>query len=203
MTRCGAAQADRRITVNTPVIRRTLNESPLLALAPHFDDRHAFTGQGLVHVVGGLWVLAVIEQVAIVSVFIVDRHQRAVIVFLAGKRKQTHAIVVVAELGFLRLGAAFAAGVERGAIGVQWLAPTDQDRSFITGRQADAVLGGGGDTGEAEERARCCADAGGQCAAAQQVAAQKHRRTAQGARTDEATSTQTYQLFKVGGLVVF
>ena len=63
-------------------------------------------------------------QVAIVGVFVIDRHQGAVRVIREGE--QTHAVIVVAELDFLRTGRAFAAGVKGRAVDVQGLAPTDQ-----------------------------------------------------------------------------
>ncbi|MNC79660.1 hypothetical protein D3C75_1321980 [compost metagenome] len=44
-----AAQVDRRIAVDAAVVGRALDELPMSLLALHFDHRHAFAGQGLVH----------------------------------------------------------------------------------------------------------------------------------------------------------
>jgi len=45
-----AAQADRRVAVDAPVVARVLDELPGVALAAHFDHRHTFAGLGLAHV---------------------------------------------------------------------------------------------------------------------------------------------------------
>jgi hypothetical protein len=61
-------------------------------------------------------------------------------------------------------------------------------------------------------RRECCrnpatagagADAGGQRAAAQQVAAEEHRGAAQGTGADETATAEADHLFEVGGLVFF
>ena len=139
-------------------------------------------------------------EVAIVGVFVVDRHQRAVVV--TGEWKQAHAVVVVAELLFLSLGGAMAGRVESRGVLVQGLAPTDQHRSTVARWQGDGVAGGGGDAGEPQQRAGG-SGIHGQGAAAQQVAAEEHRGAAQGACADKATAGQAHHLFKVGGLVFF
>ena len=121
---CRAAEFDRCVAVDPPVIGRALDEVPLIVLALYFDHRHAFAGLGLAHVFEGLRLAAVGVEVAVVGVFVVDRHQRAVVV--AGEGEQAHAVVVVAELDFLGLGGAVAARVEGRAVLGQGLAPTDQ-----------------------------------------------------------------------------
>ncbi|MNL21603.1 hypothetical protein D3C87_1429040 [compost metagenome] len=119
-----AAQLDRRITVDASVVTRVLDELPVTVFASHFNHRHPLASQGFVHILGRLRHASVGEEVAVVGVFVVDRHQRTIVV--AGKGKQAHAVVVVAELDFLLLGAAIAARIERRAVFVQGLAPTDQ-----------------------------------------------------------------------------
>ncbi|MNH02242.1 hypothetical protein D3C79_614740 [compost metagenome] len=141
------------------------------------------------------------EQVAVVGVFVVDRHQGAVVV--AGEGKQAHAVVVVTELQFLGQGAAIAGRVEGRGVGMQRLAPTDQYPGLVAWRQADAVGGGGGDAGKAQQAAAAGADAGRQYAAAEQIATEKQRRAAQGASADEAAAAETGQVFKVGWLMFF
>ncbi|MNP14815.1 hypothetical protein D3C76_1071520 [compost metagenome] len=108
---CRTAHTDRCITVDPAVVARTLDEAPLAACALYLDDRDAFGGLGLVHVGSRSRLAAVGKEVAVVGVFVVDGHQGPVVV--VGEGEQAHAVVVVAELQFLRLGAAVAAGVER------------------------------------------------------------------------------------------
>ncbi|MNQ79330.1 hypothetical protein D3C85_942720 [compost metagenome] len=110
--------------MDASVVARVLNELPVAVLALHFDHRHAFAGQCLVHLFGRLRHAAVGVEVAVVGVFVVDRHQRAIVV--AGECEQAHAVGVVAELDFLLLGSAIAARVKGRAVFVQGLAPTDQ-----------------------------------------------------------------------------
>ena len=196
-----AAQADRRVAVDASVVARALDELPVTVLALHLDHRHAFAGQRLAHVFGRLRHAAVGVEVAVVGVFVVDRHQRPV--FFAGEFEQAHAVVVVAELDFLLLGGAVAARVERRAVLLQRLAPADQYRGFVAWRQGDGVAGGGGDAVETQQLAGACADTGGQHAAAQQVAAEEHGRTAQGAGADETATAEADHFFEVGGLVFF
>ncbi len=200
-----AAQVNRRVAVDAPVVLGALHERPLLTVALDLNHRNTFAGLSLVHVFGGLRVFAVIEQVAVIGVFVVDRHQCAAggLRLVAGEGKQAHAVIVVAELQLLHLRSAFAAGVKCRAVGVQGLTPTDQDRGAIAGRQTDAVGGGRGDAVEAKQRAVGGADTGGHHAAAEQVAPEKHRRAAQGARADESASGQANHVFEVGGLVIF
>ncbi len=192
MTGCRTADADRRVAVDAPVVRRTLNEVPLIVLALDLDHRDAFAGLSLVHIFERLRLAAVGEQVAVVGVFVVDRHQCAVVV--AGEREQAHAVIVVAELDFLGLGGAVAARVE---------GRTDQHRTGVAGWQAQAVAGGGGDAVEAQQLAGRCAGAGGHHAAGQQVAAEEQCRAAQGTRADEAAAAEADHLLEVGGLVFF
>ena len=196
-----AADPQRRVTVNPPVVARALNELPLAVLALDFDYRHTFAGQGLAHVFGRLRQAAVRIEVAVVGVFIVDRHQRAV--FLAREFEQAHAVVVVAELHFLRSRGAIAARVEGRAVLVQWLAPADQHRRLVALGQANSVGGGGRNAVETEQTAVAGADTGGQYAATQQVAAEEHRRAAQRASADETATAQADHFFQVCGLVFF
>ena len=114
VTGCRAADAQRRVAVDAPVVARALNELPLAVLALHFNHRHAFAGQCLAHVFGRLRHAAVRVEVAVVGVFVVDRHQRAISV--VGEGEQAHAVVVVAELHFLCRRGAIAARVERRAV---------------------------------------------------------------------------------------
>ncbi|MNO90428.1 hypothetical protein D3C76_819410 [compost metagenome] len=165
------------------------------------DHRDAFGSLGLVHVFGGGRLPAVSEQIAVVGVFVVDGHQRPIVII--GEGEQAHAVIVVTELQFLGLGCALAGCIEGRGIGMQRLAPADQYRGLVTRGQADAVGGGTGDAGKAEQAAVGGADAGGHDAAAEQIATQKQSGAAQGARSDETTATQADQLFEVGGLVFF
>ncbi len=198
---CGrAAQANRRVAVDAPVVARVLDELPSVALAPHFDDRHTFAGLGLAHFFGRLRCAAVGVEVAVVGVFVVDRHQCAVVV--AGEGEQAHAVVVVTELLLLGLGAAVAGRVKGRAMGVQRLAPTDQYRGAVAGRQGDGVASGSGDAGKAQQWAGG-RGIHGHCAARQQVAAQEHRCTTQGAGADKTPAGEADHLFKVSGLVFF
>ncbi|MNE59051.1 hypothetical protein D3C80_1541230 [compost metagenome] len=114
MTGCRATDANRRVAVNPAVVARALDKVPLTVLALHLDHRHAFAGQGLAHFFSRLRHAAVGVEVAIVGVFVVDGHQCAVVVVREGE--QAHAVVVIAKLEFLRLGAALAAGVEGRAV---------------------------------------------------------------------------------------
>ena len=187
--------------MNTAVVARTLDELPLAVLALHLDHRHAFAGQGLAHFFGRLRHAAVGIEVAVVGVFVVDRHQRPV--FFTRKLEQAHAVVVVTELDFLMLRGAVAARVERRTILVQRLAPTDQDRRFVAGRQGDRIARRGGNAVETQKLAGAGADARGEHTAAQQVAAEEHGGAAQGAGADKATTAEADHLLEVGGLVVF
>ena len=196
-----AAEADRRVAVDAPVVARALDELPLAVLALHLDHRHAFAGLGLAHVLGRLRQAAVGIEVAIVGVLVVDRHQRPMPVIREGE--QAHAVVVVAKLRFLGQGGAVAAGVEGRAVLVQRLAPADQHRGRVARWQGDGVASGAGDAGKAQQLAVAGADSCGQGAAAQQVAAQEQGRAAQGAGTDEAAAAEADDLFQVGGLVFF
>lgn len=196
----GAAEVDRRVAVDAPVVARVLHELPGVALAPHFDHRHAFAGLGLAHVFGRLRRAAVGEEVAVIGVFVVDRHQRTVVVAREGE--QAHAVVVVTELLFLGLGRAVAGRVEGGCVLAQRLAPTDQHRGAVAWRQGDGVTGGGGDAGKAQQRAGA-GGVDGEGAAGQQVAAEEHRGTAQGTGADKAAAGEADHLFQVGGLVFF
>ena len=171
-----AAEADRRVAVDAPVERRALNKLPAVAFALYFNDRHAFAGLGFAHLFGRRRQAAVGVQVAVVGVFVVDRQQGAVGV--VGEGEQAHAVVVVAKLHLLSVGAAIAAEVKGRAVGVQGLAPTDQHRGAVAGWQAEAVAGGGVDAGKAQQGACGRTDPGSQRAAAEQVATQKHRRAA-------------------------
>ncbi|CRM84567.1 hypothetical protein [Pseudomonas sp. 22 E 5] len=200
MAGSGAAQADRRIAVDAAVVARVLHELPGVALAPHLNHRYAFAGLGLAHVFSRLRRAAMGVEVAVVGVFIVDGHQRTVVV--AGEGEQAHAVVVVTELLFLGLGGAIAGRVEGRRVLVQRLAPTDQHRGGVTRRQGDGVAGGGGDAGKAQQGAGGgCVH--GHCAAGEQVAAQEHRGTAQGTGADKTAAGEADYLFKVGGLVFF
>ena len=196
-----AAEADRRVAVDAPVVARALDELPLAVLALHLNHRHAFAGQGLAHVLGRLRHAAVRIEVAVVGVFVVDRHQRTV--FLAREFKQAHPVVVVAKLHFLRSRCAVAARVEGRAVLLQRLAPADQHRRLVALGQADGVGGGSRNAVEAEQTAVAGADTGGQYAAAQQVAAEEHRRAAQRAGADETATAQADHFFQVCGLVFF
>ena len=196
-----AAEADRCVAVNATVVARALDERPLAVLALHFDHRHAFAGQSLAHLFGRLRHAAVRVEVAIVGVFVVDRHQRPV--FFAGKFEQAHAVVVVTELDFLLLGGAVTARVKCRTVLLQWLAPTDQYRRLIARRQGDCVAGGGGDAVKTQQFAGACADTRGQYAAAQQVATEEHGRTAEGAGADETATAEADHFLEVGGLVFF
>ncbi|MNS24356.1 hypothetical protein D3C72_561970 [compost metagenome] len=100
-------------------------------------------------------------------------------------------------------GAAVAARVERRAVLVQGLAPTDQYRGLVARWQGDGVTGGGSNAVKAQQLAVTGADAGGHHAAAQQVAAEEHRRAAQGTCADEAATTEADHGFQVGGLGFF
>jgi len=201
MTGGRAAEADRRVAVDASVVARALDELPLAVFALHFDHRHAFAGQSLAHVFGRLRHAAVRIEVAVVGVFVVDRHQRAV--FLAREFEQAHAVVVVAELHFLCRRGAVAARVEGRAVLVQRLTPADQHRRLVAFGQADGVSGGGWNAVEAEQTAVAGADTGGQHAATQQVAAEEHRRAAQRAGADETATAQADHFFQVCGLVFF
>lgn len=197
----GAAQGDRGVAVDAAVVARTLDELPLAFDALDLDHRDAFGGQGLAHFLGGGRFLAVVKEVAVVGVFVIDRQQ--CVVRLAGDREQAHAVVVVTELHFLSFSRAFARGVEGRAIGVQRLAPADQYVGLVAGRQADVVVAAGLDAGEAQQLAVAFADTHGQGAAAEQVAAEEQRRTTQGSGADEAAAGEANHLLEVGGLVVF
>ncbi|MNY10487.1 hypothetical protein D3C86_1434710 [compost metagenome] len=143
-----AAQGDRCVAVNAAVVARALDELPLAVLALHFNHRHTFAGQRLAHFLRRLRHAAVGVEVAVVGVFVVDRHQRPV--FFARKFEQAHAVVVVAELDFLMFGAAVAARVERRTVLVQGLAPADQHRGLVARWQGDGIAGGGGNAVEAQ-----------------------------------------------------
>lgn len=147
-----------------------------------------------------------LEEVAVVGVFVVDRQQSTV--FATPHREQAHAVVVVAELHLLSLGGTLATRVERRTARSQRLAPTDQYRGRVTCWQADAVGGGSRNALEAEQSARRRADAVGQSGTAEQVAAEKHRSAAQCARADETAAGEADlvgadQVFQVSGLVFF
>ncbi|MNP12897.1 hypothetical protein D3C76_1051510 [compost metagenome] len=196
-----AAQVDRRIAVDASVVGRALDELPVTILALHLDHRHTFAGQGLVHFLRRLRHARMGVEVAVVGVFVVDRHQRPVVVI--GEGEQAHAVVVVTELDFLMLGGAVATRVEGRAVFLQGLTPTDQYRRLVAGWQGDRVAGRGGNAFETQQPAGAGADTGGQYAATEQVATEKHGGTAQGAGADESTAAEADHLFEVGGLVVF
>ena len=195
------ADAQRRVTVNPTVVARALDELPLAVLALHFDHRHAFAGQCLAHILSRLRHAAMRIQVAIVGVFVVDRHQRAVLVVREGE--QAHAVIVVAELHFLCGSGAVTARIEGRAVLVQRLAPTDQHRRLVALGQADGVGGRRRNALETEQTAVAGADAGGHDAAAQQVAAEEHRRAAQGTGADETATAEADHFFQISGLVFF
>ena len=140
-------------------------------------------------------------EVAVVGVFVVDRHEGPVRVI--GEGEQAHAVIVVAKLHFLLAGGAFTGRVKRRAFGLQRLTPADEHRGTVAGRQADGVGGGCVDAVEPQQVAVGGADPGRQGAATKQAAAEEHRRTTQGARTDKAPTAQADDLLKVGGLVFF
>ncbi|MNF56884.1 hypothetical protein D3C84_383870 [compost metagenome] len=195
-----SAHADRGIAVHPAVVGRALDEAPLAVAALYLDDRDTFGSLCLVHLRGRGRLAGVGEQVAIVGVFVVDGHQGAVVV--TGKRKQAHAIVVVAELLLLRLGAAIAAGVERRSILMQGLPPTDQHRGGIAWRQADGITGTCGDALETQQRAGGFTDAGSQHTAAEQATAHEQGGATQRARANKATTAEADHVFEVGGLIV-
>ncbi|MNH75682.1 hypothetical protein D3C73_279340 [compost metagenome] len=140
-------------------------------------------------------------EVAVVGVFVVDRHQRAIAV--VGEGEQAHAVVVVAELHFLCGRGAVAARVEGRAVLLQGLAPTDQHRRLVAFGQGDDVGGCRRNTLETEQTAVAGADASGQRAAAQQAAAEEHRRAAQRTGADETATAEADHFFQVSGLVFF
>ena len=112
--------------MDAAVKRRALYKVPAITFATNLDDGHAFAGLSLVYVFSAGGQAAVRIKVAIVGVFVVDRHQGAVRVIR--ERKQAHAVIVVAELHFLSVGAAITAWIKRRAVCSEWLAPTDQYR---------------------------------------------------------------------------
>lgn len=196
-----AADTQRRVAVDAAVVARALNELPLAVPALHLDHRHTFAGQCLAHVFGRLWHATVRVEVAVVGVFVVDRHQRAVAV--VGEFEQAHAVVIVAELHFLGGGGAIAARIEGRAVLVQRLAPTDQHRGLVALGQADDVGGRGGNALETQQAAVASADTSGQRAAAEQVAAEEHGGAAQRTGADETATAEADYLFQICGLVFF
>ena len=196
-----ATEANGGVAVNAAVERRALDKLPAIALALNLNHRHAFRGLGLAHFFGAGRRATVGVEVAIVGVFVVDCHQGPVGVI--GEGEQAHAVVVVAKLHFLLAGRAVAGRVERRACSLQRLAPTDENRSAVARWQADGVGGGCVDAVKAQQVTVGSADTRRQCAAPEQAAAEEHRRAAQGASADKATSTKANHLLKVGGLVFF